>query len=488
MKIRILGSSKNLEGQNLRSQGRDKLLRKFIEYGIYGLLIFSPLPAASVYEWSILVIQLTVLAMAAAYFLMREKPSINPNLSLSLKWPRYAFIGLFVFIGIQMIPLPNFLIKVISPNGYAFQESFSPHFPKIKFMSLSLVPAHTLREALEFLTYVLLGFLILRTVTHRHQIKRILFLLLGMGVFQAFYGLFELARSSPRILFYKKIYNLDSVTGTFVNRNHFSGYLEMIFPLAIGLIIARIDLFSTSGKRWLEKIIVFFGKGFSQNLLISLGVVIISLGIVFSNSRSGVFLFVFAFLLFLELSVLFFGRHRLKQVWVKNFLKITFLFITLFSLYIGIGATIGRFSLDNLLQEGRPLYWRNVTSVIRSFPLFGSGLGTFADAYAVYEEEGPENLLLLHAHNDYLEYLSELGLVGMGLLLGGVLFMAVNAFLVWKGRRNPEVKGLVLGGLVAIILMMIHSITDFNLHIPANMLLFTVVLSLTLVMAYYRKK
>ena len=466
---------------------RDRICRKIIEYGILGVIIFSPLPAASVHEWSILVIQLSVLVMMAAYIVMRQRPQSNELLSLSLKWPRYLFLGLFVFLFIQIIPLPNFIVKIFSPNTYSFQKIYSADFSRIKFMSFSLIPSHTLQEGLELLSYFLLGFLIVKTVTRRRQIMRIFSVLVVMGVFEAFYGLFELYNKNPRILFYKKIYGLDSVSGTFVNRNHFSGYLEMVIPLAIGLILARINLSSLSGLKWRQKLLRLSEKGVSTNLMIFAGIIIMSLAIIFSKSRSGVFLLVLTFILFFELTVLYFGRARRQQQFIKNFLKVSFLIITFISLYIGIGATIERFTLDKLLHEGRPLYWSNVTPITGDFPLFGTGLGTFASVYPAYEESGPARHLS-HAHNDYLEYLSELGIVGLILLLGGVLFMVVSPFLIWRMRRHPEVKGLALGGIVASVAILIHSITDFNLHIPANMVLFTVVLSLTMVTAFYKRR
>ncbi len=126
-KIRINDKSGANEVRRVLTR-RNSICGKIIEYGILGLIIFSPLPAASVEEWSILVIQLTVLVMMAAYFLMREKPQNNKLLSFSLKWPKYLFLGLFVFIFIQIIPLPKFLVKVFSPNTYSFQEIFSTDF------------------------------------------------------------------------------------------------------------------------------------------------------------------------------------------------------------------------------------------------------------------------------------------------------------------------------------------------------------------------
>src|SRR4030042_3475462 len=94
---------------------------------------------------------------------------------------------------------------------------------------------------------------------------------------------------------------------------------------------------------------------------------------------------------------------------------------------------------------------------------------------------------MVHAHNDYLEYLSEVGSIGFLLFFGGFLFIVIISFLTWRERRHPEVKGLALGGIISLVCILTHSITDFNLHIPANMVLFSVVLPLTLVTAFYKR-
>ena len=125
--------------------------------------------------------------------------------------------------------------------------------------------------------------------------------------------------------------------------------------------------------------------------------------------------------------------------------------------------------------------------IIAAFPLFGSGLGTFVSVYPAYEKIAGPELLLVHAHNDYLEYLAELGVIGFALLVGAVLFIGVSSLRSWRERRNPDVKGIALGGIISIAVILVHSLTDFNLHIPANMLLFAVVLALTFVTAFYRK-
>lgn len=486
MKERNTIRKTRLKKESQTLSGRDRTYQKIIEYGILGVIIFSPLPAASVYEWSILVLQLVVLVMVAAYVLMREKPRNNELISLTLKWPGYLFSALFVFILFQIIPFPSVIVKFLSPNTHSFQTLFSPGFSGARFMSLSLMPSHTVRQGLELFTYFLLGFLIIKTVTTRKQIKRIVYGLVIMGFFEAFYGMYEMYNENPRLLFLKKVHYVDVVTGTFVNRNHLSGYLEMIIPLALGLIIARISLFSLAGEKWRDKILRLSEKGLAVNLLLSAGIVVMAVAIIFSESRSGVFLLIFSFILFFELTIFYFRRVKERQKWIKNFLRVSFVIITIVALNVGMGSVIERFALDDLLHENRPFVWEKVVEIIGDYPLLGTGLGTFASIYPAYDDSG-RSVRYSHAHNDYLEYLSELGVVGLILLLGGMVFIVVSSFLIWRVRRHPEVKGLALGGMVAIVVILIHSITDFNLHIPANMILFTVIVALTFVTAFYKR-
>lgn len=476
-----------IRGRGDSGEPRDRLGRTIIESGILTLLVLSPLPAASTDTWAILIIELWAIALTVVYFLLEHPPQINAKLAERLGRLKYGLAVLFIWIGVQLLPLPKFLTGILSPRTIALHQQFSPRFADLKFFSLSLVRSQTLGEALELVSYILIAFLVVKTVTHRRQIQRMMTVVVAMGLFEALYGIFELYRKNPRVLIYKKVFNLDSATGTFINRNHFSGYLEMIIPLAVGLAICRMDLFGKPGKTWRDRLSAWTGKNAALIVLATAALVIMSLGIVLSNSRSGVFLLVLTFVIGLELAAFHFSRVRSRQAWVRHFLMAAFIIITVLALYVGIDAMLGRFTLDNLLQEGRPRMWGNVLTIIRDFPLFGTGLGTFASVYPVYATVKFEGMVLVHAHNDYLEYLSELGLVGFLLLAGTVLYIVMDSVLTWSKRRNPEIKGLAMGGIISVFIMLVHSLTDFNLHIPANMLLFSVVLALTYTTVYHRK-
>ena len=450
------------------------------------MILFSPLPAASVFPWATTLIAVVSIVLMLCYVLVGNKPEVNPLLVRRLRWSRYFFSGFILYVVFQVMPLPVGLVKLLSPQAISLRESFSFQVGEWKAVTLSLAPYHTVREGLEMLSYILIGFLVIKTVTSSEKIKRIIYLCVGMGVFQAMYGIFELFRRNPHILFMEKTVNLDKATGTFINQNHFAGFLEMIVPLALALILARIDLFSLSGMDLKEKFLHITAKGFTSNVMALICVIVMCLGLLFSRSRAAFFSVFLIFFLFFVFSLLYFGQLRRARPAMRTFLHMSFLAVLVIFLYMGIGSNLKRFEEEERFGGDRPQYWHNTVNMIGDFPLTGTGLGTFAFVYPAYEKE-TIYAVLIHAHNDWLEYFSELGLIGMFFLLGGVLFLFVQSFMMWKIRRNAEIKGLGLGGLVAMMVLGVHSIMDFNLHIPANMLLFAVILSFTVVVVHFGK-
>jgi O-antigen ligase len=422
--------------------------QRFVLFGLVCLIVFSPLPAASVQGWSVLVIQLAVLGLLTVFFLTAKKETADPQGPSPLRGARYVFIAFWGFVVWQCLPLPKFVVKTLSPGAHAFFQQFKPGFSSMSFSSFSLAPSITLKSGLALLPYFLIGFLIVKSIKSRASIVCLFSLIFFMGVLEASYGLFRLFRGSP------------VVSGTFVNRNHFAGYLEMVIPVGIGLILARKD----RGKRALFQSVVLFA-----------GVVVMALALLLSRSRSGVIILIFIFLFFL---LLYNEKRQAQKRGVAILLISLFIVIVILSLYVGVDATFQRFSWDYLLKESRLGIWDRTWDVFTDFPLFGSGLGTFGALYPVREADGVL-IQTSHAHNDYLEFLSELGIVGMGLLLGGVVFVLVFCFRKWHAREDALGRGLGFGGLASALSLLLHGLTDFNFQIPANILLFSAVLALT---------
>lgn len=470
--------------------GQPPSWKKVVEFGLIALLVFSPLPQGSAWEWSILIIQLTAVGLALIYVVFNRDP-YAPAWRKAMRGPRILITGFFALVLFQVIPLPSFLVRILAPSSYSFHQAYASQPAGSAFLTISLVPAGTLRAGLELLAYILAAVLLLRVVSRFRQMERVVTVLIVMGVFQALYGLFELSTSQPRILFYKKLYNLDSVTGTFVNRNHLAGYLEMIIPLALGFLVARVGFFSLGVKGspgFVREVFTHFSrKSFALNLFLAGAAVVMAVAVVKSQSRAGVFLLIMTFLLFLEMILFHLSSAGEGRRLARNLINTAFLTMALFSLAVGMTAVMNRFLADDtLFKGGRTLFWQNIVPMVRDFPLFGTGLGTFVSVYPAYETSAGLGMLLDHAHNDYLELAVETGVVGLLLLAGGIVWMLIQIFRMWRARRSLEIKGLAMGGFVSCIVMLIHSFTDFNLHIPANALVFTLVLALTTAVVYHR--
>jgi O-antigen ligase len=128
-------------------------------------------------------------------------------------------------------------------------------------------------------------------------------------------------------------------------------------------------------------------------------------------------------------------------------------------------------------NQNRISIWRDTFHLIHQHPLLGTGLGTFAVAYTSVQTAFP-NLLVDHAHCDYLEVLSELGVPGGILVFGSIFWILVRAIRRYRKAEDRFDTAVCLGCIGSIVAILVHSLADFNLYIPANALVFTVTLAL----------
>jgi O-antigen ligase len=104
-------------------------------------------------------------------------------------------------------------------------------------------------------------------------------------------------------------------------------------------------------------------------------------------------------------------------------------------------------------------------------------LGTFPVAFRRYQTSLLE-LQVDHAHNDYLEVATDTGIAGAVLLFLPILWLLIRMILAYAGARNPYRRSVLLACIGSIAALLVHSTMDFNLQIPANALLFAVVLGI----------
>jgi O-antigen ligase len=124
---------------------------------------------------------------------------------------------------------------------------------------------------------------------------------------------------------------------------------------------------------------------------------------------------------------------------------------------------------DGIRTQDRLLLWKESFALVRAYPLFGAGLGGYESAFLTYKVTFPL-VRDAYAHNDYLQYLIELGGLGYALAAmaaAGVLWRAVKMAVRCRGEARI-VSAACCGAFAAILL---HSTVDFSLYVPANALL-----------------
>lgn len=467
------------------------MINKIIFWGLCATLVFVPLPFGLTEEWGILIFEVAIVLFFVLYlvdfqFFSRAKEvkvhGKRPKIPVLLKVLLICFLGVTV---VQIIPIPHFLLKVFSPRTLEIYESvYQSGFNELgveALRTLSFAPQLTLYEIIKYICYFLFGYLVFKYVKTKKEIEIFVLVLIICAVFQSFYGLMEYLGGTERIFGYEKEWGLGSASGSYINSNHFAGFLEMIFPISIGYLLARVNFFSMKKELSLrEKILWFSQEGLQKSIILGTVSIIVGIGIVFSRSRSGISVFFLTFFMMIILISVGGSKQSAGISRGKSFqktIRIVFLGVLLSTILIGIDPIIQKFSRVSLAKARRPVIFNDTVDLIESFPLFGTGAGTYVYAYTLKEKKYSPKITD-HAHNDYLEFLAECGLVGGGILILFALGALVYVFIKWMRRRDYFVRGIGLGCIMGITALLIHSISDFNLHIPANAIYFVTLYAL----------
>jgi O-antigen ligase len=178
-------------------------------------------------------------------------------------------------------------------------------------------------------------------------------------------------------------------------------------------------------------------------------------------------------------------RHwnRLLSVFLIFVLVITVLLTPLLFL-----QNIQRFEDDPFSYSFRVRQeiWRISWRIFQDFRWTGAGLGTFPHLTRRYQHF-QSSLVFVYTESDVLRFLAETGIIGSLLLVlaGGVFARRVVS--LWRLRQSRWAVALVAGGFCAMVSLVLHGFGDFNLYIPANALVFTVIAALTYVAVYTRE-
>ncbi|MDX6696425.1 MAG: hypothetical protein QOF02_4028 [Blastocatellia bacterium] len=418
-------------------------------------IVLSTLAYGTVHYWALAVFGIGACAIVCCW---AADAWLSNHLRFSLNWLQLPLVGLLLIGLVQLLPLGS------SAPDTAGIISQSP------VRSLSFDPYST-RLALVQITALLIYFAAtLAFIDSPRRLRLIVRTIVIFGFALAIFGLIQ-SYTSPNKVYWIRELPQAAPFGPFINRHHFAGYMEMTLGVTLGLLL------SGAIEREKRPLYIFAAA-------------MMGIALVMTNSRGGLISLVVE-TFFLLLLTGFGRRHdgadetddrsaRIRTALVRVGLALG----VVIALFAGVVLLGGEAALSRIVgtvnaedpTTGRAHFWTTSLKIIEDHPVMGVGLGAFSLAYTRYDTRNGL-FRLEQAHNDYLQTLTDAGIIGLlfGLFFIGALFRGGL-----QRRESNDVfrRGVATGALAGCFAVLVHSFFDFTLHTTSNALLFLVLAAL----------
>ena len=437
--------------------------------GILSILVIATIPilfaAVQSYVWNFYYF----IIIAAFLTLMWQKKAGSDHDLIVRTHP--SVIVFFVWAVIMCFPLPDGIISVISPKRFeTLKSALNLTGLEQTWFSISYSSKKSFAWTV-FLSSLWLFYSILRYYcTDRKFLLKILFVMAGIGTLEALYGLIQALVPSIGVLWVDYVNDyMGNARGTFINRNHFAGFIEMIWPLVLGYTL------SLNGHGPAFKSALSTDR-LNRQALMALSIVLLLLSLVLSRSRAGITGGAIGLLTFW-----FLAHPRIKSIALQSRVLLggMALVLCIYCFTIGIGPIFERFLS---VEDGysRINIWRDSLLILKNHP-FGIGLHNYETVFQVYNRSYHGDKIILYAHNDFLQLLVETGWIGFLILIGGFAqFIRQNLKSIKRldVDNDPTRFFIAVGAFSGIISLTFHCLFDFNLQIPANCLYFVTLMAI----------
>jgi O-antigen ligase len=386
---------------------------------------------------------------------------------------RFFFIFFFSYIGyliVQIIPLPLSLIEIIAPNNYSLYNSIQ--IDK-QLWSLSVDPSNSYFGILNCINALII-FLTFPVLFNRSKyLMKFLFFLCVLGFIHAIFATYWMLIGNPSNFLIEKIHYLNASTGLFVNRAVLGTFLVLCAFSSLYYIVIFFHKNKVVNFNLVEQIKskVFFVRIF---------IIFLSLGILTTWSRAVNLSYVLILISFLLYSKISFKRYINPLSSVIIFILVFDVFVM--ALFFGNAKIIERLAGTSVTNEGirLDLYvfgWEQ----FKNFWLFGYGNEAFGQIFKnfyIMPEKFVTSFLAENVHNDGIELLGEVGVLGISILF--LLYIQYFKKILININNEKQLARLILFSLL-ILTLFIQSLVDYSLHTPGILILLMTILSIGLI-------
>ncbi len=464
---------------------------RLMAWGLLGLVVFAPLAFGGAESWARGVIQIVAGLLGAAWLLARARGRPAPSPDLRLAVPMALVVLLVVF---QQTPMPPWLVRIFSPSTAGLYAATVPGWSEGRGADPAELPAWTMsrvadrmppasaaaaqppaapipvemsrplgawrtisiepfatRDDLILLLCCVMAFVVAaRMGRDQPSLERLAQCAALTGAVVSALGIVQMLTWNGRIYWVREG-TYKNVFGPFVNRNSYAALAGLVLPVALCLAAAGI-------QRWRFRTVarpaaaVVFGS-----CALAIGA-----GIVMSGSRGGMLTSLagtIALMMFLA---------PWRASWSRRLALPALAAATGVAGLAWGGALAARGGMLDGPLAHRLDVWARSLALVAEYPLLGAGLGTFR--YAFLPHAPPERSWWTTAHNEYLEMVCDLGLLGAGLAL--VAFLGWARGVSGRAAQAPVVaRALRAGMLAGLAALMLHAVANADLRVPAIALL-----------------
>mgnify|MGYP000449570020 CR=1 FL=1 len=439
---------------NIDTDYVNKMPDRYIFYFFLALLVWLPLPLGSNRIWS----EMLMVILVALLFI--------------------SWCFLFMFGGVKLTHC--FKKAAVATTLLTLSQLFIGYQ---LYNNFTIDANSSFRELLQGISLTLFFMLCLLLINSTQRIKITILVIIASGLFQAVYGSLMTLSGVEYTFFVKKVSYIGVATGTFINRNHLAGYLVICLSLGLGMMIASLK---ADTKSWRGLIRQIFEAILSQKAILRISLVIIVAALVMTHSRMGNSSFFASMGIVGTVAILL--KKRSVGSTIVLLLSLLIIDVAVVGTFFGVGKVIDRLEKTSAKSESRDEVNLYSIKLVKDNLLTGTGAGTFYNSFPQVREKEVGFLFYDHAHNDYIEFLTERGVIGIVplVLLVVITFLTALAAL-WK-RQQSLMRGCAFGCLMSMLAMAIHATVDFNLQIPANAATFMLVLALGWIGMFHRPK
>jgi len=395
---------------------------RILFYGTFGVLLFGPLAFGAVEPWSIFVLETSSLLLVLLWL---AKQWLDGE--LNIRWN-----PLF-------LPMAGFAILVL-----------------VEIVARRSAYLHdTISGSLLYVAYALLCFLASQTLLRTSQARRLTLIFVLYGFALAALALVQGIAPNGKLFWLRQPRLGGWIYGSYVNHNHYAGLMELLVPIPLVLSLTHL-------------------ARHKERTAAGVAAAIMTGTVFLSGSRGGMLALLVEFMVFAIVLVRYKKALRIA-VGAGAFA------VVLVCLLVWLGGSQLRGRLSSISTEARTEISggtrlsidRDAFRMFLQRPILGWGLRTFPVVYPQFRSFYT-NFFVNEAHNDYLQLLAEMGVLGFSVMVWFLVVLYRHALGKISNWTSDVTGAVTLACILGCTGILVHSLFDFNLQIPANAALFYV--------------